>query len=138
MNVFRRRATNNQFARIARFGYRKRTVAKDGLGSIPGVVIGDTMTSMPAKPLQLVAYSPLGVTALLVIWTMLVSPHAKYGDSWAIDPALGALPLVVGLHVLLAYKSRWRRGFIAYGLFHGVIFFAIWLYCLMMISKDSL
>jgi hypothetical protein len=88
--------------------------------------------------LPLFVYAPLGVTALLVMWTLVVPPHAKYGDSWAIDPALLALPLVVGLHLLLAYKSRWRSGFIAYGLFHCAIFAAIWIYCLMMISKDSL
>jgi hypothetical protein len=58
-----------------------------------------------AKPLPLVSLSPLGVTALLVVWTILVSPHSKYGDSWAIDPALIALPLVIGLHVLVAYQA---------------------------------
>lgn len=96
------------------------------------------MTNVTTKPLALLAYAPIGVTAVLVIWTLLISPHSKYGDSWAIDPALIALPVVVGLHVLLAYKSRWRSGFIAYGLLHGTIFAVIWIYCLMMISKDSL
>jgi hypothetical protein len=91
-----------------------------------------------AKPLPLVSLSPLGVTALLVVWTILVSPHSKYGDSWAIDPALIALPLVIGLHVLVAYQARWRSSFIAYGLLHCAVFFVIWIYCLMMISKDSL
>jgi hypothetical protein len=93
---------------------------------------------MTIKPLPLVAYAPLGVTASLVVWTFIVSPRSKYGDSWAIDPALAALPLVVGLHVLAAYQARWRSPFIAYGLLHCAVFFVIWIYCLMMISKDSL
>ncbi len=90
------------------------------------------------KPSPLLAFAPVSVTALLVLWTLYVSPHSKYGDSWAIDPALIALPLVVGLHVLYAYKSRWRIGSIAYGILHCAIFFYVWLWCLTTISKDSL
>jgi hypothetical protein len=86
----------------------------------------------------LVAYTPLGVTALLVLWTVLGSPHSKYGDAWAIGPALVALPLVVGIHVLLAYKAQWRSPLVAYGFLHCASFFVIWIYCLMVISKDSL
>jgi hypothetical protein len=96
------------------------------------------MNTVTTKPLPLLAYTPLGVTALLVLWTVYVSPHSKYGDSWWIDPALVALPLVVGLHLLLAYKSRWRSRFIAYGILHCAIFSYIWIWCLTMISKDSL
>jgi hypothetical protein len=96
------------------------------------------MNTITTKPLSLFAYAPLGVTALLVLWTVYVSPHSKYGDSWAIDPVLIALPLVVSLHVILAYKSRWQSRFIAYGVLHCTIFFAIWIYCLTMVSKDSL
>jgi len=88
--------------------------------------------------LPFVAYAPLGVTALLIVWTILVSPHSKYGDSWAIDPALASLPLVVGLHVLVAYQARWKGAFIAYGFLHCAVFGLIWIYCLMVISKDSL
>jgi peptidoglycan/LPS O-acetylase OafA/YrhL len=98
----------------------------------------DTLGTVTPKPFPFAAYSPLGVTALLVLWTMLVSPHSKYGDSWAIGPALFALPLVVGLHVLLAYKAQRRNSFVAYGLVHCALFFVIWIYCLMAISKDSL
>ncbi len=54
------------------------------------------------KPLPLLAYAPLSVTALLVLSTLYVSPHSKYGDSWAIDQALVAPPLVVGLYVFRA------------------------------------
>src|SRR3981081_1486702 len=77
--------------------------------------VHDTLGTVTPKPFPLVAYTPLGVTALLVLWTMLVSPHSKYGDSWAIGPALFALPLVVGLHIQLAYKAPWRNRFVAYG-----------------------
>jgi hypothetical protein len=96
------------------------------------------MNTVTTKPSPLLAYAPLSVAALLVLWTLYVSPHSKYGDSWAIDPALVALPLVVGLHLLLAYKSRWRSRFIAYGILHCAIFSYIWIWCLTMISTDSL
>ena len=109
-----------------------------GRGRLQAAGTRDTINTMTTKPWPLVAYSPLGVTALLVLWTVFVSPHSRYGDSWAIDPALVALPLVVGLHVLLAYKSRWRSHFITYGIVHCAILFPIWFWCLTMISKDSL
>ncbi len=84
-----------------------------------------------AKPLPLLAFAPVCVTALLpLLWTLYASPYTKYGDSWAIDPALIALPLVVGLRLLCAYKSRWRIGSIAYGILHCAIFFCVWLWCL--------
>ena len=93
---------------------------------------------MTTKPFPLVVYTPLGITALLVVWAVLVSPYSKYGDSWAIVPALLTVPLVVGVHVLLDYKAQWRNDFVAYGLLNCALFFAIWIYCLMAISKDSL
>jgi len=96
------------------------------------------MNTVTTKRFPLLVYAPLGVTALLVLWTLYVSPHSNYGDSWAIDPALVAPALVVGIHVLLAYKARWRSRFIAYGILHCAIFFYIWIWSLMMISKDSL
>jgi uncharacterized membrane protein len=86
----------------------------------------------------LAVYTPLGITVLLVVWAVLVSPHSKYGDSWAIVPALLTLPLVVGVHVVLAYKAQSRKDFVAYALLHCALFFLIWIYCLMAISKDSL
>jgi hypothetical protein len=93
----------------------------------------DTQTSFPLK-----AYAPVGATALLILWTLLVSPYSKYGDIWAIGPALLMLPLVIGLHLLLAYKARWSSRFVVYGALHCALFFAIWIACLMAISKDSL
>jgi hypothetical protein len=83
-------------------------------------------------------YFPLWGTPLLVLWTILVSPYSKYGDDWAISPAVATLPLVIGLHVAIAYRARWSWNFIAYGLIHSALFFVIWIYCLMAISKDSL
>jgi hypothetical protein len=84
------------------------------------------------------AYAPLGITAFLIVWTVLVSPYSKYGDMWAIGPVLLMLPLVVGLHLRLAYKARWSGRFVAYALIHCALFFAIWIGCLMSISKDSI
>jgi hypothetical protein len=92
-----------------------------------------TQTPFPFR-----TYAPVGVTALLILWMILVSPYSKYADMWAIGPALLMLPLVVGLHLLLAYKARWSGGFVAYALVHCALFFAIWIGCLMAISKDSI
>jgi hypothetical protein len=83
-------------------------------------------------------YYPLAGTALLVLWTCLVAPHSQYGDNWAILPAIATLPLVIGLHLAVAYRARWSWSAVAYGLIHCALFFVIWIYCLMAISKDSL
>jgi hypothetical protein len=106
-------------------------------GQLRAVEIADRISWVTTKPFPLVAYAPLGVTALLVVWTILVSPRSKYGDSWAIDPALVALPLVVGLHVRVAYQARWRSAFIAYALLHCAVFFVIWIYCLTHIIREA-
>ena len=83
-------------------------------------------------------YWPMFLTAILILWTILVSPYSKYGDTWAIMPALVAAPLVLGLHILVAYRNKWRMDVIVYGLVHCILFFVIWLGCLMRISKDSI
>jgi hypothetical protein len=57
---------------------------------------------------------------------------------WAIDPALLALPIVAGLHLMLAYKARWSKPLVTYGLIHCALFVVIWIGCLMFISKDSI
>jgi hypothetical protein len=56
---------------------------------------------------------------------------------WKPD-STGRSVLLVGLHVFLAYGSRWRGNFIAYGVLHCAIFLVVWIWCLTMISKDSL
>jgi len=83
-------------------------------------------------------YWPLFLTGTLILWTILVSPYSKYGDTWAIMPALVTFPLVLGLHIFLAYRNKWRTGVMVYGMVHCIIFFVIWMGCLMRISKDSL
>jgi hypothetical protein len=83
-------------------------------------------------------YWPLFLSAFLVLWTLLVSPHSKYGEYWAIGPALLVFPLVVFMHVILLIKGDWRPSLIVYGIVHASLLFVIWVLCLMLISKDSL
>lgn len=83
-------------------------------------------------------FGPLGLTGFLVIWTILVSPHSGYGDSWAIYPAVLVMPAALIWHALLIWLARPRLAMLTYGLIHLSILLMIWLYCLMHISKDSL
>lgn len=85
-----------------------------------------------------IKYSPLAVTLLLVIWTAIVSPYSRYGDDWAIYPALLALPSALLLHVYLVLSSEDKINHILYGFGHLLFLFVVWIYCLMKISKDSL
>lgn len=82
--------------------------------------------------------APLGLTVLLIIWTIIVSPYSKYGDNWAIVPAIVIFLIIIILHIVLLFIEEAKINFIIYGLIHIIISFAIWIYCLMKISKDSL
>jgi len=87
---------------------------------------------------NIVRFGPIGLTGFLIIWTIIVSPYSKYGDNWAIYPALLVLPAVLIWHVVLIFLEKPRSAFVLYGIIHFVILFVIWMYCLMKISKDAL
>jgi hypothetical protein len=95
---------------------------------------------MDMKPTRkaIAVSSPIGVTVLLALWTAAVYPYSRYGDAWAIWPALIALPIVLGLHTVLIMRYRPRSQYWAYALAHGVLFLPLWIGALMLISKDSL
>jgi hypothetical protein len=92
----------------------------------------------PKRFTSSIVYWPIALTALLLCWTALVSPYSKYGDNWAIVPAILALPLVIATHIALLMREGWRAQFIAYGVLHTGLFFILWIWCLMHISKDAL
>ncbi len=81
---------------------------------------------------------PIGLTVLLIIWTIVVSPYSRYGDNWAVYPAVLVLPVALIWHVALVFLEKPRYVFVLYGFVHLAILFAIWMYCLMKISKDVL
>jgi hypothetical protein len=103
----------------------------------------DRKLAMPERMLALV---PIVFTILLVIWTAIVSPFSKYGDNWAIMPAVALAPVIIAWHLsLLGIRlGNWtrRRDILSfygiYGVVHLSVFAGIWLWCLMRISKDSL
>ncbi len=82
-------------------------------------------------------YIPLALTGLLILWTAVVYPFSKYGDAWAIYPAVSIFPATIIAHVWLVIVSRPRLNALLYGLLHISIQFVIWLGCLMLIGKDS-
>ena len=90
------------------------------------------------KMTKLIQYVPVILTVTLILWTIAVSPHSKYGDNWAIYPAVFILPIVIFWHVGLIIAYRPRIHFFLYGLLHTLILFVIWMICIMRISKDSL
>jgi hypothetical protein len=81
---------------------------------------------------------PVFLTVLLIVWTKIVSPVSQYGDAWAIVPAILIFPLSVLWHLGLVFFETQKIGFTVYGVVHTFILFYVWLYCLSMISKDSL
>jgi len=87
---------------------------------------------------NLMATTPLLLTALLILWTLAVAPFTKYGD-WQIYPALLIAPVVLIVHIfLIALRKGTRLGFLLYAIIHGAIFSAVWMACIMWISKDCL
>jgi hypothetical protein len=81
---------------------------------------------------------PIVATAFLVVWTMAVYPFSKYGDNWAIWPALLVLPLALFMHIYLVVTLRPRRSLIFYGIIHLAFLAVLWFGCLMLISKDAI
>ncbi len=82
--------------------------------------------------------TPIILTILLVLWTVAVSPYSKYGDNWAIYPALVIFPIVFFWHIYLCFSQHPKLHFLLYGFIHLAVLFVIWIYCLMKISKDAL
>ena len=78
---------------------------------------------------------PLAITLLVGIWTAVVSPYTKYGDSWAVIRVLAALVVVL---LWLIVSGPGRGVLIAYGVAHLAFWVPFGLLCLMKISKDSL
>jgi hypothetical protein len=85
-----------------------------------------------------ILYWPLVLSAFLICWTLLVSPHTKYGDTWALIPILLVILAVIAVHVGLLVKSGWTVGLVVYGLLHIAFVFALAFWSLTLISKDSL
>ncbi len=83
-------------------------------------------------------YGPLGLIVALILWTALVTPYSKYGDKWAIYPALAILPIWVLWQAAYLIRERFRAEVVVFATIQAVIFAFIWIYCLMRISKDSL
>ena len=83
-------------------------------------------------------YWPVVLSACLIGWTLVVSPHTKYGDTWALVPVLLLFIAVVAVHIRLLIKGGWTGSLIVYGLLHiaAVVVLSIW--SLTLISKDSL
>jgi len=86
-------------------------------------------TSLPTPWRQLLA--PVSVTIALVVWALEVSPHSVYGDTWAIGPALLALPAALIWHVALIILRRGQRRVAALvAVCHLVLLAPIWIWSL--------
>jgi len=83
------------------------------------------------------SFAPVVFTLLLLIWTALVYSGSQYG-SWHIYPALAVVPLVLLCHVALIVWHSPRMPFVLYAVAHLIVLIPLWVWCLMLISKDSL
>jgi hypothetical protein len=81
---------------------------------------------------------PILLSCFLLAWTAAVYSFAKYGDRWAIYPALLVFPLTILAHVWYYGVSQPRGWALKYALVHVPIQFVAWVGCLMLISKDTL
>jgi hypothetical protein len=92
----------------------------------------------------LVTFIPILVTVALILWTWIVYPHSRYGDDWAVIPAVITGGIVPSWHMFLLWTRRHGNPqstfaiYLLYGLVHGAFFFYVWFLCLHYISKDSL
>jgi hypothetical protein len=83
--------------------------------------------------------APASVSIALMAWTLAVSPYSAYGDNWAVVPAVLALPAALLWHLVLVALSRGRRWAAASAtVAHLLLLVPLWVWCLMVISKDGL
>ena len=75
---------------------------------------------------------------MMVVWTVIISPYTKYGDTWAVLPIIIMFSSAIVLHFILLIEKSWAVNYIAYAVMHIPASFMIGIYCLSRISKDSL
>ncbi len=88
--------------------------------------------------MKLKYFSPILIDILLICWTLAVSPYSKYGDNWAIYPAIILFPVLILVHTILIFIDKNKLACSIYGIIHIFFVFFLWIYCLMKISKDAL
>jgi hypothetical protein len=94
---------------------------------------------MSRKPFSVpMLYWPLLLSVLLICWTLLVSPHTRYGDNWALVPVPLVFLAVVATHIVLFMKRGRTAGLATYGVLHTIFVVALSFWSLTLISKDSL
>ena len=81
---------------------------------------------------------PLIFPVFVVVWALLVSPYSNYGDNWAVFPVLLSLVFAILCHIYLIFKGEYKLLLFTYMLGHILFFTIVCIYCLMLISKDSL
>lgn len=83
-------------------------------------------------------FGPVALSLLLIAWTVLISPYSKYGDNWAVYPAIAVLPIAIIWHIILIVSERPKVKFVSYAIIHLLLLSILWMVCIMKISKDSL
>lgn len=86
----------------------------------------------------LIRIVPIFLNIMLILWTVIVSPHSKYGDNWAVYPIVIVGLVILIWHIGLIFLEKSKLIFAVYGLIHLSFSFIFWIYCLMKISKDAL
>ena len=81
---------------------------------------------------------PIGLTLLMILWTILVSPYTKYGDNWALYPVIIIFLVNLVWHIYLIMSQQTRAMYVLYAIGHISVLVIIVFFCLMKISKDSL
>lgn len=83
-------------------------------------------------------YWPIIPTVLLICWTLLISPHTKYGDNWALVPVLLAFISVIAIHVWIMITRGRSVGIVLYSVLDVFVTSGVCLWALTLITKDSL
>ncbi len=78
------------------------------------------------------------MTALVIVWTLVVQPFTRYGDNWAVWPVILSVPLVAAIHIYLVAALRPKWPLVGYAVVHILALVSVVIVCVMRISKDSL
>ena len=81
--------------------------------------------------------SPAFLTLSLGLWAIVVSATSHRGSAWAVYPVMVALPTFLALHIALVVLAKTKWHMVVYAMGSGAIFLVVWVFALVVVSKDS-
>jgi hypothetical protein len=81
---------------------------------------------------------PASITVFMIVATVAYSPWASYRDSWIVVPILVCWGIAIFWHLLLIATEQEKPNMVLYTLVHLPVMFVVTLFCVHVLSGDTL